>query len=181
MSEPSFEPTSKQSDGGWWRNAWNKTKKWYGTTSKVLSDNSGLVSVGTGLAAAYLSGDPQVGLKAAKGTQMIIDTNDKIRNLVSDSPDGNVKDALKSAVPEMTAKTNQYRSPHAISAPGEGVVYGQNTVPVFRKRQNFPDGITVNVAAPNRYVRRRRPKQVRVKRSHPKQARKVVKRKVRRH
>ena len=177
--EPEQKPEPSKSNGSWWRKAWNNIKSGYGTTSKFLSENRDLVSSGAGIATAFIA--PEFAPMAVKATQIGIDANDRIRKLYNGVPDGDLKKPLMSAMPEMTAKTNQYRSPNAISAPGEGDVYGQNTVPVFRKRQNFPDGITVNVAAPNRYVRRRRPKQVRVKRSHPKQARKVVKRKVRRH
>ena len=154
-------------------NLWDAAKEHAGAAGKWLLNQEGVrnaVSKGIGTAASMI---PVIGGSLAPYAQEFASAGlDKLNSSINGVPDGDLKNGLKRAMPEMTAKTNQYRSSSAVSAPGEGVVYGQGTIPVVHKAQNFGDGVTV--AAPT--IKKRR-----LNRTHQKQARKIIKLKVRRH
>ena len=156
-------------------NLWDAAKEHAGAAGKWLLSQEGVrnaVSKGIGTAASMI---PVIGGKLAPYAQEFASKGlDKLNSSINGAPDGDLKNGLKSAVSRLgkPAKTNQYRSSSAVSAPGEGVVYGQGTIPLVHKAQNFGDGVTV--AAPT--IKKRR-----LYRTHQKQARKVIKRKVRRH
>ena len=160
---------------GLFNDIWGTVKQGAGAAGKWLLKQEGVrnaVSKGIGTATSMI---PVIGGKLAPYAEKFASKGlDKLNSYVNDVPEGNLKSGLKSVVPKLArpAKTNQYRSSSAVSVPGEGVVYGQNTVPVVHERRNFGDGVTV--AAPTI-------KKHRLNRTHPKQARKLIKRKVRRH
>ena len=145
---------------GFFSNAWNMTKKGIGTAGRYIKDsynwtlnNPEKVSAIAGLGASLLSSNPVAGISAYKATSNVINT-------LKGVPEGNVKSSLERSIPHdtNTMKTNQYRSTNAVSSAADGVVYGQATRPVWRYRNNIPDGITVSAPRVERVATRRRAK-----------------------
>ena len=159
---------------GFFNNAWSKFKTGVGTAGKYMKDagtwaldNPEATSAIAGLGAGLISGNPMTGIAVYKATSNFINT-------MKDVPKGNVKSSLESMLPPDDAKsmkTNQYRSSRAVPSAADGVVYGQATRPVWKYKNNLPDGITV---LPSRIERV-------VKNTRTKKASRKVKRRVKRH
>ena len=159
---------------GFFNNTWSKFKSGVGTTGKYIKDaakwsydNPEATSAIVGLGAGLISQNPAAGMAA-------YETTSRFLNTLKGAPEGNVKSSLESMLPPddtKAMKTNQYRSSRAVPSAADGVVYGQATHPVWKYKNNLPDGITV---LPSRVERV-------VKTTRTKKASRKVKRRVKRH
>ena len=146
---------------GFFNDAWSNLKTHAGTAGKYLKaagkwayDNPEATSAIAGLTAGVATGNPMTGIAAYKATSDFMNT-------LKGAPDGNVKSSLESMLPPddtKAMKTNQYRSSRAVPSAADGVVYGQATHPVWKYKNNLPDGITVLPSRVERVVKTTRTK-----------------------